>query len=230
MRTLTIADPALLGGRQSPAAAFKAAALALSPAGMWMFDETSGTTAADSSGWGKNLTLTNGPVLTAGGPLGRYCEFDGSNDYAPGAGISFTGEWSAVACVRIDTMADRQIVGNWMTGNQRWIFALTSTGIEGYAWNSGYVGFGVATTLTGGSWAMVGMSRRTGSGNSSLYRAGVQLATGTIAAPIGGSTTEVGRKDGAANSIDGGICGVVVYDKALSTAQHLALAQAAGLA
>lgn len=117
-----------------------------------------------------------------------------------------------------------------MAGNQRWIFALTSTGIEAYAWNGGYGGFGAVTTLTGGSWAMVGVSRRAGSGTSSLYRAGVQLATGTIATPIGGSTTEVGRKDGGANSIDGGIFGVAVFASALSTAQHLTLAQAAGLA
>lgn len=226
MRTLTLSDQALVGGR-SIAAAYKAAVAALSPAGFWMFDETSGATAADLSGNGVNLTLTNGPVLTAGGPLGRFCEFDGSNDYATGAGIALTGEWSAVAIVRIDTMADRQIVGNWVAAGQCWILALTSTGIEMYSRPSGYTGFGATTALTG-TWSMVGCSRR--SGTSSLYRDGSQIGTGTAGAVSSGSTTEVGRKDGGANSIDGGICGVAVFPTALTTAQHLALAQAAGLA
>lgn len=231
MRTLTISDPGLVGSR-NPAAVFKAAALALSPAGLWMFDETSGTTANDSSGNGKHLTLTNGPVLSAGGPLGRFCDFDGINDYATGAGISFTGEWSAVAIVRVDTQADAQIVGNWMLGgdNQRWVLGLTATGIETFSFNGGYIGFGKTVSLTGGAWRMIGVSRRSGSNASDLYHQGSSLGTGTIAAPLGSSTTEVGRKGGSTPFFDGGMCGVGVFPTALSSAQHLALAQAAGLA
>lgn len=97
MRPLTLTDPALLAGVR---ASYKATALAMSPLRLWMFDETSGTTAADSSGNGVNLTLTNGPALNAGGPIGRFCEFDGTDDYATGAATSLTGEWSAVALVR----------------------------------------------------------------------------------------------------------------------------------
>lgn len=51
-----------------------------------------------------------------------------------------------------------------------------------------------------------------------------------VGAPPSVSTTEVGRKDGGSNSIDAGICGVAVFPSALTTGQHLALAQAAGLA
>ena len=63
-------------------------------------------------------------------------------------------------------MADRQIVGNWVAAGQRWILALTSTGIEMYSRPFGYTGFGATTALTG-TWSMVGCSRR--SGTSSLY-------------------------------------------------------------
>lgn len=229
MRTLTISDPAIVGGR-TPAAHYKAAVSALSPAGFWMFDETSGTTAADSSGNGKHMSLINGPVLAAGGPIGRFCEFDGVNDFAAASGIAFSGEWSAVAIVRIDTMADRQIVGNWIAGGQKWILALSSTGIEMYSRPGNYTGFGATVTLTGGSWNMIGCSRRNGTGASSLYRNGSEIATGTVAATSDSSATEIGRKDGGGNSIDGGICGVAVFPAALTTGQHLMLAQIAGLA
>lgn len=207
---------------------YKTLVLSFSPAGFWMFDETSGTTATDLSGNGKHLTLTSGPVLTAGGPLGRFCEFDGSNDYATGAGIALTGEWSAVAIVRIDAMADRQIVGNWDGSSMCWILGLTSTGIEMYSKPSGFTGFGATTALTG-VWSMVGCSRRSGTGASSLYRDGGQIGTGTVDAVSSSSSTEVGRKSSSVY-INGGICGVAVFPTALTTAQHLALAQVAGLA
>jgi len=45
--------------------------------GHWKFDETSGSTAEDSSGNGNNGTLVNGPVWTGNGAL----SFDGMDDY-----------------------------------------------------------------------------------------------------------------------------------------------------
>lgn len=98
-----------------------------------------------------------------------------------------------------------------------------------YTRPAGYSGFGANATLTNG-WHIVGCSRRSGPGASSLYVDGVQIGTGTVAAPPGGSATEIGRKDGGSAFTDAGICGVAVFPTALTTAQHLALAQAAGLA
>jgi len=48
--------------------------------GWWKLDETSGTTAVDSSGNGKNGTLVGGPVWVTGASAGAL-RFDGSNDY-----------------------------------------------------------------------------------------------------------------------------------------------------
>ena len=45
------------------------------------FNETSGTTAADSSGNGNFGTLVNGPTWTTGGKIGGAINFDGVNDY-----------------------------------------------------------------------------------------------------------------------------------------------------
>lgn len=49
------------------------------PIGYWPFDESSGTTAADTSGVGNNGTLQNGPVWVAG-RVNNALSFDGVND------------------------------------------------------------------------------------------------------------------------------------------------------
>lgn len=50
--------------------------------GYWKFDESSGTTAADSSGNGNNGTLVNGPIWQpADGVTGGSLLLDGTNDY-----------------------------------------------------------------------------------------------------------------------------------------------------
>ncbi len=46
----------------------------------WKFDETSGTTAADSSGNNNTGTLLNGPTWTTAGKLNGALNFDGTND------------------------------------------------------------------------------------------------------------------------------------------------------
>ncbi len=50
------------------------------PVAWWKFDETSGTTASDSSGNNYTGTLVNGPVWTTG-KIGNALSFDGVNDY-----------------------------------------------------------------------------------------------------------------------------------------------------
>jgi type II secretory pathway pseudopilin PulG len=73
--------------------------------GHWMLDETSGTTAADSSGNGNNGTLTNmaGNEWTSGQVAGAL-QFDGSNDY--------------VAIPHIDAyLADNGTVALWFKGD-----------------------------------------------------------------------------------------------------------------
>ena len=51
-----------------------------STVGWWRLDETSGSSAADSSGNGNAGTLVNGPTWV-GGHAGNALQFDGQNDY-----------------------------------------------------------------------------------------------------------------------------------------------------
>lgn len=59
---------------------------------------------------------------------------------------------------------------------------------------------------------------------------GVQVATGSASAvgSVGGTNTRLARHD-SGTYFDGGMCGVAVFNKALSTADHEAIAAAAGL-
>jgi hypothetical protein len=51
------------------------------PVAHWKLDETSGVTAADSSGNLNTGTLTNGPAWSTAGRIGGSLNFDGKNDY-----------------------------------------------------------------------------------------------------------------------------------------------------
>ncbi len=77
--------------------------------GHWKLAETSGTTAADSSGNALNGAHTNGPSIGQAGPYpgaGQYAaSFDGSNDYVNGAVAtvySFADGFSIATWVKLD--------------------------------------------------------------------------------------------------------------------------------
>lgn len=73
-----------LGWMDAAAAqSYSASVLADSPVAYYRFEETAGTTAADSSGNGNTGTYVNGPLLgQASSPrLGRAVRFDGLDDY-----------------------------------------------------------------------------------------------------------------------------------------------------
>jgi hypothetical protein len=53
----------------------------VNPRGWWKLDETSGLTAADSSGFGNNGTFNGGTPYWVAGKSGGAVDFDGVNDY-----------------------------------------------------------------------------------------------------------------------------------------------------
>ena len=60
----------------------------------WKFDETSGTVARDSSGYGHNLTMYGGldaSTDSVAGQMGNALDFDATDDYASNAGIDLSG-------------------------------------------------------------------------------------------------------------------------------------------
>src|SRR3990167_1189297 len=77
----------LIAGLIPTLPAFASQVTADSLLGYWKFDETSGTSAADSSDEGNTGTHTNSPTISADVPSAisfsnaRSLDFDGSNDY-----------------------------------------------------------------------------------------------------------------------------------------------------
>ncbi len=90
--------------------------------GWWKFDETSGTTAYDSSGNGQHASLKNGAGRNSNGVMGRALSLDGSNDYVltPLKGINNSDyTWSLwVKTVDYDGALIGESSGNWNTGHK----------------------------------------------------------------------------------------------------------------
>jgi len=83
--------------------------------GWWKLDETSGTIAHDSSGYGNVGTLRGDPQWTAG-TVGGALQFDGDGDYVDcgdGASLNITGELTIAAWIKLaGPVTDRKIAGN----------------------------------------------------------------------------------------------------------------------
>lgn len=78
---ITVDSPGLSG--HSPITMDSSSSLSGGPLGYWKLDESSGTSAADSSGNGNNGTLHNmsSPGCWVSGKISNALKFDGSNDY-----------------------------------------------------------------------------------------------------------------------------------------------------
>jgi len=99
------------------------------PVVWYKFDETSGTTAADSSGNGKNATLTNGPTWVAG-KINNAVNLDGSNDYvsAPSGLVSTLNDFSITAWVKQDAQKTWARIFDFGTGTSKNMFLVPSAG------------------------------------------------------------------------------------------------------
>lgn len=87
----------------------------------WKFDETSGTSAADSSGGGINGTHQNSPTISTDVPTvnftnARSLSFDGTNDYVSlpsTSSTNLTGVVTVAAWIKLSaTGLDQKIIGN----------------------------------------------------------------------------------------------------------------------
>lgn len=128
--------------------------------GYWAFEEATGTTARDSSGYSNNGTLTNGPVYSTGIQGGSLL-FDGVNDHVviPAASsINNLGEMTACAWVSFrNTAADYYgtIVDKTSNGTDRWSVYVRDVNTDGGIprWGAqGYQGSANINEVVGGSY------------------------------------------------------------------------------
>lgn len=179
----------LLGAAGSGASSLPAAILALSPLGYWKLNDTSGTTAVDSSGNGRNGTYTGtGYSLAniAGPDGGSYVNLDYANTGNPGyIVIADNNVWSLnnasgltmFACVSPDSVSGttRQfILGKGTTSNYEysWEANAAVAGREGFFINTSAGGTLRSDTTDSGvlstGWQAVAMYSATPTTSSAI--------------------------------------------------------------
>jgi len=211
------------------------------------FDETGGTTAADSAGDGYHATLVNGPVF-ATGALGNAVDLDGVNDHLtlPTGVLNGLTDFSISLWVKPDTVTNWSRVFDFGTGTavnmfltpknaatNKVRFAITTGGGAGEQRIDG------ANALTAGAWSHVVI---TWSGNTGiLYVNGVEVGRNSAMTlnPSSLGTTNLnylGRSQYPDPYFDGKIDDFRIYTRALAaseiattTAAQMPLASVSGL-
>jgi hypothetical protein len=198
--------------------------------GWWWFDEGAGTTAADSSSYKNNGTLTNGPTWALG-HFGKAIQFDGVDDYV-------TVPHNPILCVTtgvtvmawVNTprweMPGQGYQGIISKGNTLRSYSLytTSAGVLHFSTTStatnAYVGTTSSATVPQNQWVHV--CAMVSGGNQFFYINGVAAGTNSgqgIVLP-GTADTEtlvIGRtNEGAGRSWGGLIDDVRVYNRGLT--------------
>jgi endonuclease/exonuclease/phosphatase family metal-dependent hydrolase len=201
-------------------------------AAYWKLDETSGTTAADSSGNGHNGTLTNGPAWTTAGTIGGALTFDGVDDHvevaSPSALLQPTGAFAISAWIKY-TATDTSGSSEVATMGNSYGLRVRSTGEVSAYFASGPAAWNFATTtgagLNDGTWHHV-VGQYTGSALQ-VYVDGVfaqqELFSGPIAYGLG-TSFYLGQHNNSTNyNFAGTLDQVRVYGRALTATEVSAL-------
>ena len=176
--------------------------------GCWNLDETSGLTAADSSGAGNNGTLVNGPTWNpAGGKIGGALVFDGTDDYVNlGTNSSLNFESSAPFTIAawVKTTANYGMIVSFRSSTDGGPVIDLAVGYDGGADNPGKAmilvrqdggGGGSYAHVIGGSvnngqWHHVAVVRGSGS-TIELFLDGISQGTASDTQSGGAITTDL---------------------------------------
>ena len=207
------------------------------PIAHWKFDETSGTSAADSSGNNLTGTLTNGPVWDSAGALA----FDGSNDHVnignPSA-LQLTGAMTLSAWIKVESFANsgRIVAKQGGSTARSWGLNVESSGAASFQIASNastLLLVNSPATLQTGQWYLLTGVYEPGV-SLKLYIDGTLAATNSTAIPsaqfsANGLNVNIGRRPSGDLHFNGLADDVRIYDRALSAAEVAALADTDGL-
>ncbi len=210
----------------------------------WKLDETSGLTAADSSGNDNHGTLRNmaGDEWTSGA-MGGALNFDGNNDYVAIQNLYYDGsdypEISVTAWIRTSDGTNQIIVS--YDRNEYWRLEINGNGggTGQVGWDvrtsSGQVDYGSTTRVDDGAWHHVagvfdngtltiyidGNPESPDSGGSTFGR-GVNTRYGFLG--VGSEATTFDGNKGPTSYFDGDMDDVRIYNRALSVQEISQLA------
>ncbi|MCX6345299.1 MAG: carboxypeptidase regulatory-like domain-containing protein [Armatimonadetes bacterium] len=198
-------------------------------AAYWKFDETSGASAYDWSGNGKDGALTNGPTWTVG-LINNAVNIPGGTSYVsvPSGIVLGLINFSISTWVKLTTVATNMRIFDFGTGATNYMeltpkHSDTNGALQYVIRTPGTVNtVSGATALPTGSWQHVAITR---SGiTNTLYRNGVQVGqiTGTLS-PNSLTSTTINRIGDSQTSthphLDGLLDDFRIYNKALTAAE-----------
>jgi hypothetical protein len=196
---------------------------------LWLkFDETSGSTAADSSNYGNDGTLTNMHATNdwVEGRIGNALDFDGHNDYVDVSSLSAPTDKTFACWIYINDLTDTYHTLMEFGDDAPW-FGLAQWYGDWYLleWDKGCWS---NASLSTGQWYHIAYTSDSATNRSRIYLNGVE---DTYFAP--GASTETGSGMGVAyhsgdDPFEGVIDDVRVYDYALSATEISALYYLAG--
>ncbi len=203
--------------------------------GHWTLDETTGTSASDSSGKGMGGTLSNGLMFdtdSVTGQVGNALDFDGSNDYidlpdgfndfVKGCTISL---W--VYPTSVQSWARFIDFGNGSSADNIWFGRRADSDDLAFECWSGSSSNGLvyaADAITLNTWQMVTVTVDS-SGNVKLFKNGQLIQTGTSApASVSRTNNYIGRSNWSADDYyQGRMDDVRIYNYNLSDSDVMAL-------
>jgi hypothetical protein len=204
--------------------------IALSMTNWYKFDESSGTTAVDSSGSGSNGSL-NGNATWVNGNSGNAVDLDGTNGYVslPSGVVAGDNAITVTAWVYLDTVSNWSRIFDFGNGTNTYMFLTPMNGVNGN------IRFGIkndgsseqdidgTAALPTGGWHHVAVTMDGSTGI--LYVDGVQVGSNTNMKTIKpsdlGTTTQnwIGRSQFSADPyLNGRVDDFRIYNDALSPA------------
>lgn len=203
---------------------------------LWLkLDETSGSTAADSSGNGNDGTLTNMDPATdwVAGQIGNALDFDGTNDFVDFASIDVGDTFTIAAWIKPDSSGTGldTIVANSsnMATTDGFRFFIKDDGQITFETGNGSAGAGLlsaAGVINFDQWNHVAVEVDRASGSGTIYHDGVDVTVGGATRTDFNTTSdgEIGRMEGGFSEVFKGVIDDVrIYDYALSGAEIGAL-------
>ena len=197
--------------------------------GWYKYDQTSGTTAADSSGYGNNGTVMNGATWTTGN-IGNAVNLDGTNDYSalPTGVVSTANTATLSAWVNLDTVTNWMRIFDLGSGTSTYMNLTPKNGSNGKIrfairnnGSSEQIIDGQSALATGG-WHHVAVTLNGATGT--LYVDGLQVGqntTMTLKPSDLGATTQnwIGRSQFADPYLDGRVDDFRIYNRAISASE-----------
>jgi len=201
---------------------YKSEVLADNPLGYWELDETSGTTALDSSGNGNNGTYVGGITQGTSGAFSGSSAvlFDGSTGY-----VDLGGIWSGANELTIETWVNVssstggfQAVVSSLALSQFAHLQLSDIGNITTYTDTGTLNFNNISQNPVDDWRHIALVAE--SGNSKIYIDGIEVSsnTATFASVNSASSIRIGSGYAGGRFFNGLIDDVAIYDHALSSA------------